>query len=319
MRYLVTGSAGFIGTNLCKFLLDKGHDVIGIDNYCSGTLENTNMLNETYSQFMFVEKDICDVESDMFDELMIDYVINLACPASPPFYQANPIHTTETCVVGTLNMLKLALRHNSVFMQASTSEVYGNPLVTPQSEDYKGNVNTVGIRSCYDEGKRCAESLIMDFHRVHNLQVKIFRIFNTYGPYMRADDGRVITNFINQALNNEKLTVYGDGLQTRSYQYIDDLIDGIYKFSMTVPEITGPINIGNPGEITVLDTAKKIKELMNYKGEIVHYGLPSDDPLRRMPDITLAKKVLGWEPKVSVDEGFMKTIEYFRNKKGDSK
>lgn len=317
MRYLITGSAGFIGTNLCKFLLERGEYVIGVDNYCSGTLENTNML-KTYPNFLFVEKDICDItkEEDMFPDVCIDYVINLACPASPPFYQADPIHTTETCVIGTLNLLKLARIHNSVFMFSSTSEVYGNPLVTPQNEAYRGNTNTVGIRSCYDEGKRCAESVIMDYHRVYGVQVKIFRIFNTYGPFMRPDDGRVITNFINQALNNENLTVYGDGSQTRSYQYIDDLIDGIYKFSLTSPEITGPINIGNPGEITVLDTAKKIKELMNYDGEIVFEGLPSDDPMRRMPDITLAKKTLGWEPKVSVDDGFKRTIEYFKNKKG---
>lgn len=312
MIYLITGSAGFIGTNLCNFLLEKGHYVIGVDNYDSGTKENTEFISNKFDKFSFIEKDICDFVDDNFDN--IDVVINLACPASPPFYQANPIHTTETCVIGTLNMLRLALRHNSVFMQASTSEVYGNPLVTPQPESYKGNTNTVGIRSCYDEGKRCAESLIMDFHRCYNLPVKIFRIFNTYGPYMRPDDGRVISNFINQALKGENLTVYGDGSQTRSYQYIDDLVDGIYKLSKTSLNVTGPINIGNPVEMTVLDTAKKIKELMNYDGDIEFYGLPSDDPMRRMPDITIAKKILNWEPKVSVNEGFIKTIEYFKNK-----
>lgn len=312
MVYLVTGSAGFIGTNLCKFLLENGNEVIGVDNYDSGTFENTKMLMDNYTNFAFMLRDICDMTHDNFDN--IDVVINLACPASPPFYQANPIHTTETCVIGTINMLKLAVRHNAIFMQASTSEVYGNPLVTPQPESYRGNTNTVGIRSCYDEGKRCAESLIMDFRRTYGLRVKIFRIFNTYGPYMRADDGRVISNFINQALKGEDLTVYGDGSQTRSYQYIDDLIDGIYKFSQTSDDVTGPINIGNPGEMTVLDTAKKIKELVDYDGNITFYGLPSDDPMRRMPDITLAKEVLDWEPKVGVDEGFKKTIEYFKSK-----
>lgn len=313
MIYLVTGSAGFIGTNLCKFLLENGHHVVGVDNYDSGTKENTNFIKDNFKNFSFVECDICDIDynTNMFGE--IDVVINLACPASPPFYQANPIHTTETCVIGTLNLLKLALKYNAIFMQASTSEVYGDPEITPQPETYRGNVNTVGIRSCYDEGKRCAESIIMDFNRCYNLPVKIFRIFNTYGPYMRADDGRVISNFINQALHNEPLTVYGDGSQTRSYQYIDDLIRGIYLFSQTNKDITGPINLGNPGEMTVLDTAKKIKELMNYDGEITFYGLPSDDPKRRMPVITLAKEVLGWEPKISVEEGFLKTIKYFKS------
>lgn len=314
MVYLITGSAGFIGTNLCNFLLDNGHQVIGVDNYDSGTEENTLFIKNKFDNFSFFELDICDIDynTDMFGD--IDVIINLACPSSPSFYQVNPIHTTETCVIGTLNLLKLALKYNAIFMQASTSEVYGDPEVTPQSELYKGNVNTIGIRSCYDEGKRCAESLIMDFNRCHNLQVKIFRIFNTYGPYMRADDGRVISNFINQALHNEPMTIYGDGTQTRSYQYIDDLIDGIYKFSQTDSEITGPINLGNPNEMTILDTAKKIKELMDCEEDIIFYGLPSDDPKRRMPDITLAKKLLNWEPKIDVDKGFSKTIKYFKDK-----
>ena len=312
MRYLITGSAGFIGTNLSKFLLELGEFVIGIDNYDSGTVENTNMLLEKYTNFTFIEKDICDITSDTFEK--IDVVINLACPASPPFYQSNPIHTTETCIIGVLNMLRLAQRHNAIFVQSSTSEVYGDPKESPQVETYRGNVNTVGIRSCYDEGKRCAESIIMDFHRIYGLKVKIMRIFNTYGPYMRVDDGRVISNFINQALSGEDITVYGDGSQTRSYQYVDDLIYAINKLVKTPDEVTGPVNIGNPGEITVLETAERIKDLMNYDGKIVFKKLPSDDPMRRMPDITLAKKLLDWEPKVSVDEGFRKTIEYFKNK-----
>jgi UDP-glucuronate decarboxylase len=308
-RILVTGGAGFIGANLCRVLLDKDYHVICVDNFYSGQEENITsfLLNKN---FEMVNQNINEQPFDFH----VDLIINLACPASPKFYQKDPIYTIDTNVLGVKNVLELAKKNNCVIFQASTSEVYGNSNVNPQIESYWGNVNPNGIRSCYDEGKRIAESLFMNYHRSYKTKIKIARFFNSYGPGMRSDDGRVISNFIYQALNNKDITIYGDGTQTRSFCYINDLIDGIIKFIEIDDKITGPINIGNPQEMEILKIAEMIIELTNSSSKIVHKALPDDDPKCRCPDISLAKKILYWEPKVNIKEGLIKTIEYFKNK-----
>lgn len=304
-RVLVTGGAGFIGSHLCARLLDEGNEVICLDNFFTGSKRNiSRYLGD--KNFELVRHDIT---KEYFAE--VDYIYNLACPASPPHYQYNAIKTIKTSILGTMNMLGLAKRCKARILQASTSEVYGDPKVHPQREDYWGNVNPIGIRSCYDEGKRCAETLMMDYHRQNNVDIRIIRIFNTYGPNMAPDDGRVVSNFILQALKGEDITIYGDGSQTRSFCYVDDLVTGMIKM-MENPSFIGPVNLGNPSERTIHDFAKLIIELTNSKSKIVYKPLPSDDPTQRKPDITLAKEKLGWEPKVDIKEGLIKTIEYFK-------
>lgn len=308
-RILVTGGAGFIGSNLCKKLVNEGNDVLCLDNFYTGRKDNVYELIGQ-KNFELVRHDVCQPYLAEVDE-----IYNLACPASPIHYQNDPIQTTKTSVLGAYHMLGLARRTKAKILQASTSEVYGDPVVHPQTEDYWGNVNCHGFRSCYDEGKRCAESLFFDYNRMHRIRIKVIRIFNTYGPNMAINDGRVISNFINQALNNEDITIYGDGSQTRSFQYIDDLIDGMTRMMNTDDSFTGPVNIGNPQEYTVLELANKIINLTDSKSKIVFCPLPFDDPKKRKPDITLAKTKLDWSPKVSVDEGLIKTIDYFRTLK----
>ena len=308
-RILITGGAGFIGSNLCKKLVNEGHDVLCLDNFYTGRKDNVYELIGQ-KNFELVRHDVCQPYLAEVDE-----IYNLACPASPIHYQNDPIQTTKTSVLGAYHMLGLARRTKAKILQASTSEVYGDPVVHPQTEDYWGNVNCHGFRSCYDEGKRCAESLFFDYNRMHGIRIKVIRIFNTYGPNMAINDGRVISNFINQALNNEDITIYGDGSQTRSFQYIDDLIDGMTRMMNTDDSFTGPVNIGNPQEYTVLELANKVIDLTGSKSKIVFCPLPFDDPKKRKPDITLAKTKLDWSPKVSVDEGLIKTIEYFRELK----
>lgn len=303
-KVLVTGGAGFIGSHLCEKLLQKGYFVICLDNLFTGSKKNIKTLLEN-GNFRFIEQDIIEPL-----DIEVNQIYNLACPASPPHYQHDPIKTTKTSVLGILNMLDLAKKYNAKLLQASTSEVYGDPLEHPQKESYWGNVNPIGIRSCYDEGKRCAETLVMDYHRQYNTDTKIIRIFNTYGPNMHPEDGRVVSNFIIQALKNEDITVYGDGTQTRSFCYVSDLIDGIIK-TMETNDITGPINLGNPSERTVLNLAELIIKMTNSSSKIIYKSLPKDDPARRKPDITLAKEILNWEPKVAIEEGLTKTIEYF--------
>lgn len=309
---LVTGGAGFLGSHLCKKLLeDDNNRVICIDNLYTGSLLNIQNLidsNSKDSRFRFIYQDINNTVLD-FDE--INEIYNAACPASPPAYQSDPIGTTKTCVLGTMNLLRLAVVHNAKFLQFSTSEVYGDPKVHPQEESYRGNVNPIGIRSCYDEGKRCAESLCFDYMRLYNIDVKVVRIFNTYGPNMSPNDGRVVSNFITQAINGKDLTIYGDGSQTRSICYVSDLIDGIIK--MMNSDEHGPVNLGNPTELTILQLADKILELTNSRSKIKFCNLPSDDPTRRKPDIDLAINKLNWYPKVSVDDGLLETIEYFKS------
>ena len=301
---LVSGGAGFIGSHLCRRLLEEGNKVYCLDNLYTGKIENIKKLTD-FSQFIFLEQDVQD-EIDV----EINQIYNLACPASPVHYQYNPISTTKTSVLGTLNMLELARKYKGTILQASTSEVYGEPLVHPQVESYWGNVNPIGLRSCYDEGKRCAETLMADYYRYYGVNTKIVRIFNTYGPNMDIRDGRVVSNFITQALKNKNITVYGDGSQTRSFCYVDDLVDGLIKM-MNTPNFNGPVNLGNPNERTVLNLAEKIIELSGSSSKIIYQSLPADDPTRRKPDIELAKTKLGWEPKVSFEEGLVKTIEYF--------
>lgn len=296
-RILVTGGAGFIGSHLCTRLINDGHDVICLDNYFTGSKENILHLIGN-KRFELVRHDVTVPYHAIVDE-----IYNLACPASPVHYQHDPIKTTRTSVLGAINMLELASSINAKILQASTSEVYGDPLVHPQVESYWGNVNTVGDRSCYDEGKRAAETLFMDFHRQNNVRIKIVRIFNTYGPQMQPHDGRVVTNFIGQALRGEDITIYGDGQQTRSFQYVDDLVEGMIRLMETPDEFTGPINIGNPNEFTIMELAEKVIEMTNSTSQIVFKPLPNDDPKQRQPDITLAKKVLDWEPKIQLDEG----------------
>jgi len=305
-RILVTGGAGFIGSHLCEKLLNEGNEVIALDNFFTGNKKNIiQLLDNPY--FELIRH---DVTMPFFAET--DEIYNLACPASPIHYQFNAIKTVKTSVMGAINMLGLAKRVNAKILQASTSEVYGDPIVHPQTESYWGNVNPLGIRSCYDEGKRVAETLFVNYYRQNNVRIKIARIFNTYGPNMHPNDGRVVSNFIVQALQNKDITIYGEGSQTRSFQYVDDLISGFDKLMNNTPEdFIGPVNIGNPNEFTILELAKTIIELTNSKSKLIFLPLPEDDPLQRQPDITLAKKILNWEPKVQLKIGLNKTIEYF--------
>lgn len=307
-RILVTGGAGFIGSHLCERLLNEGNDVICLDNYFTGSKKNiVHLIDHPY--FELVRH---DVTQTFYAE--VDEIYNLACPASPIHYQFNPIKTIKTSVMGAINMLGLAKRVKAKILQASTSEVYGDPAVHPQPEDYWGNVNTVGKRSCYDEGKRCAETLFMDYNIQNNVRIKIIRIFNTYGPNMHPNDGRVVSNFIVQALNNKDITVYGDGSQTRSFQYVDDLLDGMTRMMNTADDITGPVNVGNPVEFTILELAEKIIEMTGSKSKITFEELPQDDPIQRKPNIDLAAKLLnGWEPKIKLEQGLVNTIDYFKN------
>ncbi|MBZ7931982.1 SDR family oxidoreductase [Campylobacter sp. RM12910] len=306
---LVTGGSGFVGSNLCQRLIENGDKIICVDNNYTGRMSNIKNLLEN-PNFTFIEHDICDI-LEIGEK--IDQIYNLACPASPPAYQGKyAIKTTKTCVLGILNMLELAKKHNATILQGSTSEVYGDPIMHPQSESYRGNVNPIGIRACYDEGKRCAESLMFDYHRHENVDIKVIRIFNTYGPNMDPNDGRVVSNFICQALSGKDITVYGDGTQTRSFCYIDDLIDIMIKVMNSDKEFTGPINTGNPGEFTIKELAQKVIEKINSKSQIIYKDLPLDDPTQRRPDITLAKDKFQWEPKIKLDEGLDKTIEYFK-------
>jgi len=304
-RILVTGGAGFLGSHLCEKLLKEGYEVICVDNFYTGTKKNILHLFDN-PRFKVVEHDVCfslDVE--------VDEIYNLACPASPVHYQRDPVQTVKTSVLGALNVLELAKKMNTKILQASTSEVYGDPVVHPQPESYWGNVNSIGVRACYDEGKRCAETLFFDYHRQYQLRIKVARIFNTYGPRMHPNDGRVVSNFIVNALKEEDITVYGDGSQTRSFCYIDDLIEGMIGLMNSREELTGPVNLGNPVEFTILELAQKIIDMMGSPSKIVFRELPQDDPKKRQPNITKALQQLGWEPKVPLDEGLQKTIEYF--------
>jgi UDP-glucuronate decarboxylase len=306
-RILVSGGAGFLGSHLCERLLYEGNEIICVDNLFTGRKDNIrHLLSNPY--FEFIRH---DVTNPLFVE--VDEVYNLACPASPIHYQYNPIKTTKTSVYGSINMLGLAKRTNSKILQASTSEVYGDPELHPQPETYRGNVNPIGPRSCYDEGKRVAETLFFDYHRLHGVKIKVMRIFNTYGPRMHPHDGRVISNFIVQALRNQDITVSGDGSQTRSFCYVDDLIDGMIRFMNSRDDFLGPVNIGNPSEFTILQLAEKVIKMTGSKSKIVYIPLPTDDPMQRQPIIDLAKSELKWEPKIQLDEGLAKTIEYFSN------
>jgi len=305
-RIIVTGGAGFLGSHLCEQLLNRGNEVICVDNFFTGTKKNIqHLFNNPY--FEVIRHDITH---PIFIEA--DEIYNLACPASPIHYQYNAIKTIKTSVMGAINMLGLAKRIKAKILQASTSEVYGDPLQHPQKETYWGNVNPIGIRSCYDEGKRCAESLFINYYQQNNVKIKIVRIFNTYGPRMLPSDGRVVSNFIIQALQNNDITIYGDGTQTRSFCYVNDLIDAIIKMMDTPDNFTGPVNLGNPNEFKIIDLANLIIKLTSSKSKIIFKQLPQDDPLRRNPDITLAKQTLNWEPKISLEEGIIKTIEYFK-------
>lgn len=305
-KILITGGAGFVGSHLCKRLLNEGNEVICLDNYFTGTKSNIiELLDNPY--FEMVRHDITE---SYYAE--VDEIYNLACPASPVHYQYNPIKTIKTSVMGAINVLGLAKRVNAKVLQASTSEVYGDPLVHPQTESYWGHVNPIGIRSCYDEGKRCAETLFMDYHNQNKVAIKIIRIFNTYGPNMNPGDGRVVSNFIVQALQGKDITIFGDGLQTRSFQYVDDLVEGMIRMMGSEPSFLGPVNLGNPNEFTMLELAQAIIELTGSKSKIIHLDLPQDDPKQRQPDISLAKnKLNGWEPKIQLREGLISTISYF--------
>lgn len=304
-RILVTGGAGFIGSHLCEKLIGEGHDVVCLDNYFTGNKENIRSLMGC-GNFELVRH---DVTTPYYVE--VDEIYNLACPASPMHYQYNPIKTTKTSVMGAINMLGLAKRVKAKILQASTSEVYGDPEVHPQGEEYWGNVNPIGVRSCYDEGKRCAETLFMDYYRQNDVRIKIVRIFNTYGPRMMPGDGRVVSNFIVQALRGEDITIYGDGLQTRSFQYVSDLLDGMMRMMDTPNSVTGPVNIGNPAEFTMLELATVVKELTGSKSNMVFRPLPADDPRQRKPDISLAAELLQWQPSVALKNGLAETIKYF--------
>lgn len=304
MRCLVTGGAGFLGSHLCERLLNDGNEVICLDNYFTGRMANVNHLRDNRN-FELIRHDVTEPIL-----LEVDRIFNLACPASPIHYQYNPVKTIKTSVMGAINMLGLAKRVKARILQASTSEVYGDPAMHPQKEDYWGNVNPIGIRSCYDEGKRVAETLFMDYHRQNNVDIRIVRIFNTYGPRMLPNDGRVVSNFIVQALKGEDITIYGDGSQTRSFCYVDDLIEGFIRM-MNQDQIIGPVNIGNPGEFTMLELAKEVLDLTGSKSKIVYQPLPGDDPKKRRPNIDLAKSALGWEPTIPLRKGLEKTICYF--------
>ena len=302
---MVTGGAGFVGSHLIDRLLERGDEVLCVDNLFTGTKRNIDHL-AGHPRFEFMRHDVC---FPLYVE--VDEIYNLACPASPVHYQHDPVQTTKTSVHGAINMLGLAKRLRCKIFQASTSEVYGDPSVHPQTEAYWGNVNPIGIRSCYDEGKRCAETLFFDYHRQHGLEIKVARIFNTYGPRMHPSDGRVVSNFVMQALNGEPITLYGDGQQTRSFCYVDDLVAGFMAFMDTAPEISGPINLGNPVEFTIRELAELVVEMTGSKSELVFRPLPQDDPMQRKPDITLARATLGWEPTIALRQGLVKTIEYF--------
>ena len=304
---LVTGGAGFIGSHLCEALLKQGHYVICLDNFFTGRKENIKHLMD-FDNFELIRHDIIDPI-----KLEVDEIYNLACPASPVHYQYNPIKTIKTSILGTMNMLGLAKRVKAKILQASTSEVYGDPSVHPQPESYRGNVNPIGPRACYDEGKRAAETLCFDYHRQHKVDIRVVRIFNTYGPNMQFNDGRVVSNFIVQALKNEDITVYGDGKQTRSFCYVSDLVRGMIDF-MNQEQHLGPINLGNDGEFTILELAKKVIQLTHSKSKITFKPLPEDDPLQRKPDLSLARKLINYEPKIKLEEGLIKTIEYFKKR-----
>jgi len=305
-KILVTGGGGFIGSHLCERLLNEGNEVLCVDNFFTGAKDNiAHLISNPYFEVLRH-----DITFPLY--LEADEVYNLACPASPIHYQFDPVQTVKTAVHGAINMLGLAKRLKIKILQASTSEVYGNPIVHPQTENYWGNVNPIGFRSCYDEGKRCAETLFFDYHRQHKLKIKVARIFNTYGPRMHPNDGRVVSNFIVQTLKGGDITVYGDGSQTRSFCYIDDMINGFIKLMNTSDDFTGPVNLGNPSEISILELAEKILKIIGSKSKIVFKTLPQDDPVQRCPDITLAKKVLGWQPNVGLEEGLEKTVEYFK-------
>jgi len=306
-RILITGGAGFLGSHLCDRLTEDGHDVLCLDNFFTGAKKNISHLIGK-PNFELIRHDLVH---PIF--LEVDEIYNLACPASPIHYQHNPVKTVKTNVMGAINMLGVAKRVGAKILQASTSEVYGNPTVHPQNEDYWGNVNTIGPRSCYDEGKRCAETLFFDYHRQNKVNIRVVRIFNTYGPRMHPNDGRVVSNFIVQALTNQDITVYGDGSQTRSFCYVDDLIEGMIRMMNGPDDFAGPVNLGNPTEFTILDLAEKTIRLTGSKSEIIFKPLPQDDPLQRRPDITLAKEKLQWEPVIDVEKGLNKTIEYFRS------
>ncbi|MFN2328341.1 MAG: UDP-glucuronic acid decarboxylase family protein [Chromatocurvus sp.] len=305
-RVLVTGGAGFLGSHLCERLLQQGHDVLCVDNFFTGARDNVlHLLSNPHFELMRH-----DVTFPLYVE--VDEIYNLACPASPIHYQQDPVQTTKTSVHGAINMLGLAKRVKARILQASTSEVYGDPEVHPQTEDYWGRVNPVGPRACYDEGKRCAETLFFDYHRQHRLQIKVARIFNTYGPRMHPNDGRVVSNFISQALRNEPITLFGDGQQTRSFCYVDDMVDGLIRLMATPDEVVGPLNLGNPGEFTMRELAERIIALTSSQSVLVNLPLPEDDPRQRQPDISQARELLGWVPGVGLDEGLAQTISYFR-------
>lgn len=305
-KILVTGGAGFLGSHLCERLLNEGNDVVCVDNYFTGQKRNVvHLMDHPY--FELIRH---DVTMPFFIE--VDEIYNLACPASPIHYQYNPIKTVKTSVMGAVNMLGLAKRIRAKILQASTSEVYGDPKIHPQTEDYWGYVNPIGVRACYDEGKRCAETLFVNYHKQNDVQIKIIRIFNTYGPRMHPNDGRVVSNFIVQALQNKDISIYGDGCQSRSFCYVDDLIDGMIRMMNSPDSFTGPVNIGNPNEFTIKELAEKVIRLTGSKSKLIYKPLPSDDPLQRQPDISLAKKELGWQPIVQLEEGLIKTIDYFK-------
>ena len=306
-RILITGGAGFIGSHLSERLLKEGNEVISLDNYFTGSKKNIeHLFSNPY--FEFIRHDIT---REVF--LEVDEIFNLACPASPIHYQYNPIKTIKTSVMGAINMLGLAKRIKAKILQASTSEIYGDPEIHPQREEYWGNVNPIGPRSCYDEGKRCAETLFHDYHTQNNVRIKIIRIFNTYGPRMQPDDGRVVSNFIIQALQNKDITIYGDGSQTRSFQYVDDLVNGMIKFMATPDNITGPVNIGNPVEFTIGELAELVIRLTESKSRIIYLPLPENDPVRRKPDISLIRKTIDWKPTIQLEEGLLYTIDYFKH------
>ncbi|MCW8861937.1 MAG: SDR family oxidoreductase [Rhodospirillales bacterium] len=305
-RILVTGGAGFLGSHLCERLLGEGHDVLCVDNLFTGTKDNiAHLFSNPYFEFLRH-----DVTFPLYVE--VDEIYNLACPASPIHYQHDPVQTTKTSVHGAINMLGLAKRIGARIFQASTSEVYGDPEVHPQTEDYRGSVNPIGPRACYDEGKRCAETLFFDYHRQHGVEIKVARIFNTYGPRMHPNDGRVVSNFIVQALKDEPITIYGDGTQTRSFCYVDDLLEGFVRLMATPASVTGPVNLGNPGEFTIRELAEKVIAMVGSKSELTFHPLPTDDPLQRQPDITLARETFGWEPGIALEQGLAPTIAYFR-------